>query len=118
MQKQKPTFCMEQNDLLLFADSLQRSGYSHEQITLQLQKKGTPENLLSDIFEKLKSIRLTRKRKVGFACCSIGLALLVIGCMLTLFLISSGGNIKFVMYGLTTIGVVFTLKGMIDLLGW
>ncbi len=110
---------MEQNDLLLFADSLQRSGYSREEITLQLQKKGTPETLLSDIFEKLKSIRLTRKRKIGFACCSIGLALLVIGCMLTLFLIGSGAaDIKFVLYGLTTIGVAVTIKGMIDLLGW
>ncbi|MBK6935456.1 MAG: hypothetical protein IPH18_00100 [Chitinophagaceae bacterium] len=108
----------DHSEVLLFADSLQRSGYSNDEILQQLQQKGTPENLLTVIIENLKSIRLSRKRKIGFACCSIGLALLVIGCMLTLFLISSGGNIKFVMYGLTTIGVVLTLKGMIDLLGW
>ena len=39
-------------------------------------------------------------------------------CLLTFFLYNNGGDIRFVMYGLTTIGVGFTIKGMIDLLGW
>jgi hypothetical protein len=38
--------------------------------------------------------------------------------MLTLMLYNSGGNIRLVMYGLTSIGVGFAIKGLIDLLGW
>ena len=106
------------NEWLQLANALHRRGFNQEEISSQLKEKGTPDNLLQEIIEKVKSIRLLRKRKSGFVCCGIGVTLLVVGCMLTLFLVSSGGNIRFAMYGLTTIGVMFTLKGMVDLMGW
>lgn len=89
-----------------------------EQITVQLKEKGVPENLLQEAIHHLKQLRLNRKRNTGFACCGIGVALLVIGCMITIMLYSSGGDIKWAMYGLTSLGVIFTLKGLVDLLGW
>ncbi|MBL7744537.1 MAG: hypothetical protein JNN00_13790 [Chitinophagaceae bacterium] len=109
---------VENNDLLNLAHSLQKSGLNYDEISLQLREKGAPETLLQEIIEKVKSVRFLRKRKTGFLCCGVGVALLIIGCMITLLLYSSGSDIKFAMYGLTTIGVVFTFKGLIDIMGW
>lgn len=106
------------NELIQKASLLQQQGLSHDEITLQLRQQGAPENLLQEIVGELKKIKLLRKRNTGFACCSIGVVLLVVGCMLTLFLYDSGASIKFAMYGLTTIGVIFSMKGLVDIMGW
>ncbi|MBL7740008.1 MAG: hypothetical protein JNK14_12385 [Chitinophagaceae bacterium] len=108
----------DHNDLLTLAHNLHKSGHNYDEITLQLREKGATETLLQEIIEKVKAFRFLKKRKNGFLCCGIGVALLIIGCMLTLLLYSNGSDIRFVMYGLTTIGVVFTFKGLIDLMGW
>ncbi|MGB3005198.1 MAG: hypothetical protein WBC06_01730 [Chitinophagaceae bacterium] len=107
----------DSNDFLTIADSLKKKGLNYEEITLQLRQHGAPDNLLQETIDRIKSLSLLRKRNSGFLCCGIGVVLLVVGCMLTLLLFSNG-NIKFVMYGLTTIGVIFTLKGLVDLMGW
>jgi len=100
------------------ANSLYQRGHSDEEVLLQLREKGAVESLLDDIIRHVKSIRIARKRSTGFLCCGIGVFLLVVGCLFTLMLFNNGGNIRLVMYGVTSIGVAFTLKGMIDLLGW
>lgn len=105
-------------NFLQIASSLQKQGFNDDQITLQLREQGAPDNLLQDVIQQLKTLRITRKRNTGFACCGIGVALLIIGCMLTILLYGSGGDIKLAMYGLTTIGVIFTLKGLADIMGW
>jgi hypothetical protein len=106
------------NEFVQMVSSLHKEGYNMDQITLQLKEKGAPENLLQEALHHLKQLRLTRKRNTGFTCCGIGVALLVIGCMLTVLLYTSGGDIKWAMYGLTSLGVVFTMKGLVDIMGW
>jgi hypothetical protein len=105
-------------EFLQLASSLQKRGLNFDEILLQLREKGASENLLPDIIQQLKKLRLAQKRSSGFIWCGVGVVLLVISCMLTLFLFNNGSNIRFVMYGLTTIGIVFTLKGLADLMGW
>lgn len=100
------------------ASSLQKRGFNSEEISSQLRDKGAPENLLSDIITKVKDLHFTRKRNTGFVCCGIGVFLLIAGCMLTFVLYSSGDNIRYAMYGMTTVGVVFSLKGLADIMGW
>lgn len=97
---------------------LHNEGKNMDQITLQLKENGAPENLLQEALHYLKQMRLIRKRNTGFACCGIGVALLVVGCIITIMMYNTGGDIKLAMYGLTTLGVGFTIKGLIDLLGW
>lgn len=106
------------SELFQLAHSLYSRGCNDEEVTVQLREKGAAETLLHDIIEQVKKFRLSKRRSTGFACCGIGILLLVVGCMLTFFLYNNGGNIRFAMYGLTSLGVVFTIKGMIDLLGW
>lgn len=105
-------------DLLQLAESLHRRGFNANEIFTQLKEKGAPENHLQEIIQQIKSLSLVKKRSNGFLFCGIGIFLLVVGCGITLMLYNTGGNIRYVMYGLTTIGVFFTFKGMIDLLGW
>jgi hypothetical protein len=103
---------------LQMANSLHQKGLSIDEISMQLRQQGAPEHLLLEIIMQLKTIRFTKKRNTGFIYCGVGVALLVIGCMLTIFLYHSGGNIKFALYGLTILGVGLTLKGLVDLMGW
>ncbi len=105
-------------EFLQLASSLQKKGLSFDEIFLQLKEKGATETLLQDIIQQLKQLRITRKRKTGFVYCGIGVVLLVVSCMLTLLLFNHGGSMRVVMYGLTTIGIIFTLKGLADLIGW
>jgi hypothetical protein len=102
---------------LHLAASLHKQGLNFDEISVQLRQQGAPENLLQDIFQQVKDRHFAKKRNTGFWCCGIGVFLIVFGCLLSLFLYSSG-NIRLAMYGLTSIGVVFTMKGLIDILGW
>lgn len=105
-------------DLVQMARMLYKKGHSDDEVLLHLKEKGAAESHLHDVVSHLKSIRMAKKRNNGFLCCGIGIFLLVIGCFFTLLLFNNGGNIRLVMYGVTSIGIAFTLKGMIDLLGW
>ena len=99
------------------ANSLYKKGETFTEISMQLRLNGAPENVLEDIIGQLKKIHFSKKRNSGFLCCGIGVALIVAGCLLALLLYSSG-NIRFAMYGLTSVGVLLTLKGLADLMGW
>ncbi|MBS1577852.1 MAG: hypothetical protein JST09_21310 [Bacteroidetes bacterium] len=105
-------------DLLLFAESLRKRGHNSEEIILQLRDKGAPDTVITETIEKMKALRMDRKRRMGFIYCGIGIFLLVAGCMITFLLFSYGNDIRLVMYGLTSLGVIVTLKGLVDLMGW
>jgi hypothetical protein len=102
---------------LQFAASLYKKGLNFEEISVQLRQQGAPEHALQDIFQQVKNLRIAKKRNAGFFWCGIGVFLIVFGCLLSLFLYNSG-NIRLAMYGLTSLGVIFTMKGLIDILGW
>lgn len=106
------------NDYVRMAQTLHREGLNPEQITLQLKEKGASENLLQEALHQFQQWKLLRKRNTGFACCGIGVILLIVGCIITILMYGTGGDIRLAMYGLTTIGVVFTVKGLIDIIGW
>lgn len=104
--------------LLQLAISLSRKGYSTEEIATQLRIKGATETLLQQAVDEVGKFRLNRRRSTGFIWCGIGTFLLVSGCMITFIQYSNGQNIRIAMYGLTSIGVVAIIKGLIDLFGW
>jgi len=109
---------LQSNDLLLLADSLRKRGHNLDDIMLKLRDEGAADQTVAEIINKLKALRLDRKRRMGFICCGVGVFLLVASCMITFLLFNYGGNIRWVMYGLTSLGVIVTLKGLVDLFGW
>ena len=104
--------------LLQFAANLFKQGCTTEEITTRLRNKGAEDNLMQQALGEIKKLRLTRRRNHGIIWCSIGIFLLVAGCMLTFILHSNGQNIRLAMYGLTSLGVVIIIKGLIDVFGW
>jgi len=98
--------------------SMHKKGHSDEEILVRLRSMGAIESRIRETLQQVKTHLSIRRRNNGFLCCGLGVLLLVVGCMFTLFLFNNGGNIRLVMYGVTSIGLVITLKGMIDLLGW
>lgn len=101
-------------DLFSHAIALYKKGLTDNEVISRLREKGAEENILTEIIRKVK---ISRKRNSGFIFCGIGVFLLVTGCLFALLLFNSG-NIKFVLYGLTILGLGLTIKGLIDLLGW
>jgi len=109
---------IQSEELAQVANSLFSQGLKEEEIIRQLREKGTADTILQEVIEKVKKRRSHKKRNSGFLWCGIGIFLLVTGFLLTIMLYHSGNQIRFVMYGLTSIGLVCTVKGMISLLGW
>jgi hypothetical protein len=105
-------------DLIHLASSLQEKGQSFDEIVLELRQKGASENLLEDIKSELKKLKLTKKRNNGFIWCAIGAGLMAIGFIFTIFLFNSTEGMRFALYGLTSIGVCFTIKGLSNIMGW
>jgi hypothetical protein len=104
--------------LVQLAINLSRKGYTAEEIATQLRVKGATDNQLQQAIDEVKDLRLARSRKSGFIWCGIGTFLLVSGCMITFIQFTNGQNIRIAMYGLTSIGIVAIIKGLIDLFGW
>ena len=104
--------------VLQLAASLFRQGHSNDQITNHLRNKGIEDNLLQQALHEVQKMRQHKRRNAGFIWCGIGTFLLVSGCMLTFVQYSNGQNIRLIMYGLTSIGVIAILKGLVDLFGW
>jgi hypothetical protein len=104
--------------LLQLAITLSKQGYTTEEIATQLRVKGATDTLVLQAIDEVKQLRLARRRNTGFTWCGIGTFLLVSGCMITFIQYSSGQNIRIAMYGMTSVGVMAIIKGLIDLFGW
>ena len=100
------------------AINLYKQGHTQEEISTQLRSKEATDNQLQQALDEIKKLRLTSRRNNGFIWCGIGSFLLVAGCMLTFLLHSNGQSIRFAMYGLTSIGVLIIMKGLVDVFGW
>ena len=104
--------------LLQLALQLYKQGNTTEEIATQLRNKGATDFHLQEALDEIKKLRLTRRRNNGFIWCVTGSFLLVAGCMLTFLLHNNGQSIRFAMYGLTSIGVLIIMKGLVDVFGW
>ena len=104
--------------LLQLAINLYKQGNTLAEISTQLRSKEATDNQLQQALDEIKKLRLTSRRNNGFVWCGIGSFLLVAGCMLTFLLHNNGESIRLAMYGLTSIGVVLIMKGLIDIFGW
>lgn len=100
------------------AQSFLKKNCSFEQIRSELQKQNINDSSLNEIINYVKGFRIRKKRNRGFIFTGIGVTLLTLGFLLTMILINLGVNHNLALYGLTSIGIVFVMTGMIDILGW
>jgi hypothetical protein len=104
--------------LRLEATERDARGIEHHHIETFLKEEGADEHTISLILGEIKTIYRIRRKKRGFKLVFIGSFLLVFGFVITLFLFHSSVSINYSMYGLTMIGIVLLLWGMVDLMGW
>lgn len=95
--------------------SWKKQGLSIDEISLRFQETGVPDNMIQEAVQKWKQF-LEKKRNTAFVFCGIGIALLSLGCFVTLLFFNSDTSFDFALYGLTIIGVICVFKGMYDLM--
>jgi len=106
------------NLLLQQAEQLKKDGYSIEKIIDKLQSNGTSLDAIQEIKTTLLQQQIQKKRFTGFIWVGAGIFLLSFGFVLTLLLFDAGVNFDMAMYGLTILGIICTLKGIVNIMGW
>lgn len=106
------------DDLLSSAQELLDAGKDLDSIRNALNASGTDNETLELIIHQIKSRKYLRRRKRGFVIGAIGSGILIIGFFLTVFLFHHGSSFNAVMYGMTSVGVILLLIGMVEIMGW
>lgn len=120
MQVQKPV-TMNQAEFQAFREIAidhQDRGVEHHHIEATLTSKGAHPEAIKEILREIKTMELIRRKKRGFKLVLAGSLFLVFGFLITLALFHTSVSISYSMYGLTTLGVVLLLWGMVDIMGW
>jgi pheromone shutdown protein TraB len=95
----------------LFEKALQMytGGSSIEAIALFLKEEKTAPEIIDQLVKELHHKKQVKK---GILWIGVGSALLIISFLLTVFFFHSGIAIDFVMYGLTTLGIIIAVIGL------
>lgn len=93
-------------------------GDETEKVLNFLLNSGIDSHTASEMIIRERSSYLKKRRHRGFILGAIGSALLLIGFLLTVIFFHSGVNFHFVMYGLTSIGAILLMAGLVEVIGW
>ena len=109
---------MKFEDYTTLASNLFKEGKDADSVRTELAGAGAAEDVIQSIISQLQSQNFLKRRKRGIAMGVTGSVLLLIGFVLTVIFFHSGVSINYVMYGLTSLGVILLMAGMVDVLGW
>src|SRR6187397_274933 len=93
-------------------------GLDYESIRKLLAESGADEVTVATIIGQVKSNSFLKRRKRGLILGLTGSVFLVVGFILTVLFYHSGISIDYVMYGMTSLGAILLLAGLIEVLGW
>jgi hypothetical protein len=94
-----------------------KHGQDNSTITAHLLKKGADNETIAAIVDQLKPLRYAIRRGRGIKLILAGAGLLLLGFILTVVFFHNNQSIDYVMYGLTTIGIVILFWGVVEVLG-
>ena len=100
------------------AKELLNKGVDFKKISEQLSAEGADDFVTDTVIRQLKSVFYLKKRKRGFRLGIAGAAMLIAGFLLTVLFYHSGISIQYVMYGMTSIGAILMVAGLVDITGW
>lgn len=98
--------------------ALANSELSKEQLIDELNKLELTEEKTQLFLKSIYDLRHKKNQKNGLILLAAGCLTLISGFLLTLFLFYQNQSIHYVMYGLTTIGIILIFAGVIKCLGW
>lgn len=93
-------------------------GQTRDYIHQKLVEAGLVEEKASALVDSIVNERVSKHRQRGIILILVGSVLLVLGFLLTVFLFHANASIDLVMYGLTSVGILILLKGLVDIFGW
>ncbi len=93
-------------------------GQTRDFIHQKLVAAGISEERVSQFVDTILSERLSKRRQRGILLILIGSVLLVLGFLLTVFLFHANASIDVVMYGMTGVGILILMIGLVDIFGW
>ena len=103
---------------LIQANQLLQEGKEFETIRQHLHASGADELTVDTIIRQIKSLSYLKRRKRGFILGLTGSILLIVGFILTVIFYHSGVSIHYVMYGMTSVGVILLIAGLVEVIGW
>jgi hypothetical protein len=93
-------------------------GDETEKILNFLLNAGIDPQSASEMIIRERGAHLKKRRQRGFILGAAGSAMLLIGFLLTVIFFHSGVNFHFVMYGLTSVGAILLMAGLVEVIGW
>jgi hypothetical protein len=88
-------------------------GLDNDHIIINLKKMGIDENQLDDLLPLIKKIRNKKRTQTGSILVLIGVIILGLGFISCILLHYCGSDINFSLYGLTGIGALALIIGLI-----
>lgn len=107
----------QSSELFSLADQYLANGMDFETIKEKLLQRYNDEELILMIISKTKKDYYNKRRKEGTSILGIGLTMILVGFVLTCFNYHTNQSVNFVMYGLTSIGILIVLWGLYKILG-
>jgi len=104
--------------LLEEANKLIETGKVTDDVRRTLGASGVDSETIEIIIHQLRSQQFLKRRKRGFLLGAIGSVMLLVGFILTVIFFHAGISFQYVMYGMTSIGVLLLIAGMVEVVGW
>ncbi len=93
------------------------NGMSNKEIEEKLLFGGYDEKYVAGLLKELTKLRNAKKTTRGLVFILIGAALCLLSCILTLSQAFSGSDFSFVLFGLTTLGILLVFGGLVFIFG-
>lgn len=88
-------------------------GYKREEIITTLLARGHDERYASEMLHETAKLRSNRLRTQGLALILAGAVICLLSCVLTITTSSLNGSFPYVLYGLTTLGILVVFAGFV-----
>ncbi|MCU0433352.1 MAG: hypothetical protein MUC87_07870 [Bacteroidia bacterium] len=93
-------------------------GENNDAIIAHLHKKGVDEATITALVDLIRKERYAIRRRRGVKLMLAGAVMLLLGFIITLAFVYSDKSIDYVMYGMTTVGIIIFLWGVVEVLGF
>ncbi len=105
------------SELISLAEQYLASGMNFETIKEKLLQRYNNDEVIMIIISQIKREYYNKRRKEGTSILGIGLAIILVGFVLTCFNYHANESVTFAMYGLTSTGILIVLWGLYKILG-
>ena len=93
------------------------NGMTNAEIREKLAFEGYDEKYIAELLIGLSKLRNSKKTAKGLTLILVGAALCLLSCILTLAHAFPGSEFSFVLFGVTTLGVLFVFGGLVYMFG-